>query len=176
MRHPSSARPQAAAVVITAHFLVHTLASGCSSTSEPSTGDVKADLQHADPRFRIRALFQAVEENRADLLEDIVRSLSDDDPGVMMFAATALRKITGQDFDFKPHGTAGEREDALRRWEEWIVKKKIEAEAEMEAVPGVRGRPGGSSSAVGAVRANAGEGRAIPAAAGPARTDNGGKG
>jgi hypothetical protein len=93
---------------------------GCSSTSEPLTGDIARDLQHADPRFRAQAARLAVEQNRVDLAPDLVKVLSDDDAAVRMWAGIALRKLTGQDFDFRPYAGPVERDEAIGRWESWL--------------------------------------------------------
>lgn len=92
---------------------------GCGSTSEPATGDIAKDLKHADPRFRIEAARAAVQAERRDLAPLLIETLGDEDPAVRMWASVALRKLTGQDFDFKPHGTPAEREESVRRWLEW---------------------------------------------------------
>lgn len=93
---------------------------GCSSTSEPSTGDIALDLRHVDPRYRAHAARRAVDENRADLVPDLVKVLADDDGAVRMWAGIALRKLTGQDFDFKPYAGAPERDESIQRWEAWL--------------------------------------------------------
>ena len=96
----------------------------CSSTTEPPSGDPRVDLRSGDPRIRIHGARVAAEASRLDLLEDLSLTLSDPDPAVRMFAEIALRKITHKDFDFKPHGTTAEREEARARWVEWIAAQK----------------------------------------------------
>jgi hypothetical protein len=105
---------------------------GCSSTSEPSTGDLAKDLKHPDPRFRIEAAERVAVEDRMDLLPLLVRNLSDPDGAVRLFTAAALRNLTGLDFGYKPHGTDVERKAAVDRWNEWL---------ESGAGPGVRAVP-----------------------------------
>ena len=105
---------------------------GCSSTAVPSTGVIELDLEHEDPRFRIHAAARAVAEDRTDLVPALVERLSDPDPAVRMFAGAALRKLTGKDFDFSPHGSAAEREAAVERWRAWL-------EARAEADEGLAG-------------------------------------
>ncbi len=116
-----------------AGFLLAGLA-GCSSTTVPATGDIAQDLKHVDPRFRILAVRAAAEEARVDLLDLVVENLSDTDPAVRMFTCVALRKLTGQEIDFKPHGTAAEREEGLARWVKWIEGTKTHAPGENQAV------------------------------------------
>lgn len=95
----------------------------------PSTGVLELDLKHQDPRFRIQAASRAVTENRVDLVPALVENLSDPDPAVRMFTATALRKLTNRDFDFRPYGSEAEREEAIERWKDWLRN---------EAGPGAR--------------------------------------
>jgi hypothetical protein len=81
------------------------------------------DLKHVDPRVRIQAAKVAEQTGRTDLLLDLARNLSDPDPAVRMFTAVALRKLSGMDIDFKPHGTTTEREEGLARWIKWIEEQ-----------------------------------------------------
>jgi len=66
----------------------------------------------------------AADTSRTDLLEPLSKKLLDPDPAVRMFADIALRKLTGRDFDFKPHGTPAEREEAHARWDRYIQDSK----------------------------------------------------
>ncbi len=108
--------------------------SGCSSTTVPATGDIAQDLKHVDPRFRILAVRAAAEEARIDLLDRVAENLSDSDPAVRMFTSVALRKLTGQEIDFKPHGTVAEREEGIARWVKWIEGTKTHAPEENQDV------------------------------------------
>lgn len=101
----------------------------CSATTEPPSGDPRIDLRSGDPRIRILGTRGAAEAGRQDLLEDLSQALSDPDPAVRMFADIALRKITSQDFDFKPHGTTTEREEGRAKWLEWIAAQKRSSES-----------------------------------------------
>lgn len=103
------------------------LGASCSSTSDPATGDPLVDLASGDPRVRIEGAKIAAVENRKDALEALCARLSDEDAAVRMFSDLALRQLTGQDFDFKPHGTIAEREEARRRWVEWLAKERAGA-------------------------------------------------
>lgn len=101
---------------------------GCSSTSDPASGDPRLDLEHADPRVRIRAAEQAVRETRIDLCELLVKNLSDRDGAVRLFASIALRKLTSEDFGYKSHGTLLERREAIERWKRWLLAKGLMAQ------------------------------------------------
>jgi hypothetical protein len=97
---------------------------GCASTSEPATGDLARDLRHPDPRIRAYATKQVAEAQRTDLLDPLIQNLSDPDPAVRMFSAVALRKLTGQDLDFRPYGTVSEREAGIDRWKRWLEESR----------------------------------------------------
>ena len=97
----------------------------CSSTLAPATGDLSADLRHQDPRVRIDAAIKAVAQKRLELAAELVENLSDRDGAVRMFSAVALRKLTGQDFGYKPHGTLLEREEAVASWRAWLAAEGL---------------------------------------------------
>ena len=128
------------------------LSLGCSSTNVPATGDLAQDLEHVDPRIRVQAMKATVEANRVDLLDRLVKALSDRDGAVRMAADIALRKLTGQDFDYKPHGTLEEREDAIVRWTKWVEVRKADG-------MGARGAVAPAVSAAGDASAGAKEGK-----------------
>ncbi len=114
---------------------------GCSSTSDPASGDPRLDLEHADPRVRIRAAEQVVRETRIDLCELLVKNLSDRDGAVRLFASIALRKLTSEDFGYKSHGTLPERREAIERWKRWLRGKGLMAQEEADDDSGEPTRP-----------------------------------
>ena len=116
---PCFLSPRHAGVVCVGALL---LAAACKATYLPATGDIATDLEHRDPRVRLQAAEQAVSQGRTDLLPDLVDALEDRDPAVRMFASVALRKLTGKDFGFKPHGSPAERQEAVRQWRVWIAR------------------------------------------------------
>ena len=98
---------------------------GCSSTSDPATGDLSLDLIHRDPRVRIEASIRAQREGRRDLAHLLIDNLDHNDINVRMVAGMALRKLTGQDLDYSPHGTPAERRLAMERWREWVAREGL---------------------------------------------------
>ena len=103
--------------------IIPPLVAGCRSTSDPATGDPEVDLAHADPRVRIQASFQVVTEDREDLYPQLIHNLRDRDGAVRLFTSIALRKLSGEDFGYRAYGTLGEREVAIRLWEDWWQTK-----------------------------------------------------
>ena len=98
---------------------------GCRSTLDPASGDPRLDLQHADPRVRIGAAEQAVRQSRLDLCGLLVKNLSDRDGAVRLFSSVALRKLTGEDFDYKAYGTLVERRESLELWTKWLESEGL---------------------------------------------------
>ncbi len=95
---------------------------GCSSTNDPATGDLKLDLQHRDPRIRVDATRQAVDEKRLELIYLLIDNLSHRDDAVRFYTAIAIRKLSGQDLGYLPYATPEERDAAVIRWKEWAAK------------------------------------------------------
>ena len=106
-------------------FVLGLLLLGCRSTFDPASGDPRLDLQHADPRVRIGAAEQAVRQSRSDLCGLLVKNLSDRDGAVRLFSSVALRKLTGEDFDYKAHGTLVERREAIELWTKWLESEGL---------------------------------------------------
>ena len=115
---------------------------GCSSTSEPATGDILLDLEHRDPRVRILASERIVSEGKIELAPRLVKNLADPDGAVRMFAAVALRKLTGQDFGYKPFGLPSEQAEAVNAWNAWLASDGYRAQVEMRRRSGEGDVPG----------------------------------
>ena len=112
--------------------------SSCASTSDPASGDLAADLHHKDPRVRVEALIQAQREGRVDLIDLLLENLGHNDGPVRMVSATALRRLTGEDFGFKPYGTPAEQVDAVGRWQCWWNRNREGFSGTKRAVPSAR--------------------------------------
>jgi hypothetical protein len=115
---------------------------GCSSTSEPATGDILLDLEHRDPRVRILASERVVAEGKIELAPRLVKNLADPDGAVRMFTAVALRKLTGQDFGYKPFGLPTEQVEAVNAWNVWLASEGYKAQVEMRRRSAGGGAPG----------------------------------
>ncbi len=55
-----------------------------------------------------------------DYLKELVESLSNDDPKIRMNAAIELKNATGKDFGFNPVADQKQRDEAIKRWLEYI--------------------------------------------------------
>jgi len=92
---------------------------GCTATSDPSTGDIRLDLRHRDPRIRMEAAYQAAKQGRRDLVDELVENLEDRDESVRFFTGIALKRMTGQSFGFRSFGSYSSRKEAVERWRKW---------------------------------------------------------
>lgn len=73
-----------------------------------------------DPAVRIRAMREAVDRERRDLLPSLVNRLEDDDPAVRLFAIVALERMTGQRFAYRPESDRSERQAAVAAWRTYL--------------------------------------------------------
>jgi len=99
-------------------------ASGCTSTSEPATGDLRLDLHHRDPRVRAQAAFRTAEAGREDLAEDLIACLEDRDDSVRFIAGIALKRLTGRDFGYLSYTDPRIRSEAAARWRAWLREER----------------------------------------------------
>ncbi len=93
---------------------------GCSSTYEPATGVLEQDLLHRDPQVRLQAILITEKESRRDLSHFLVSNLTHNDIIVRMISNTALKRLSGEDFNFQAHLAPYERHQAIRRWIAWL--------------------------------------------------------
>ncbi len=96
----------------------------CRSTYEPPSGDLSLDLNHRDPIVRSNAAVEAAEEKRLDLIPQLLKNLRHPNGEVRLFTGVAIRKLSGQDFNYKPYGTAEEQEEAISRYQDWWEKQR----------------------------------------------------
>ncbi len=104
----------------------------CRSTSDPATGVLSVDLNHADPKVRIAAAQRAVAESRDDLLPLLVANLADRDGAVRFFTQIALRKLTSEDFGYSSSALPEDRARAIARWRRWLDRRAELAERAAE--------------------------------------------
>ncbi|MBI4582429.1 MAG: hypothetical protein HY717_00150 [Planctomycetes bacterium] len=96
----------------------------CRSTYEPPTGDLSLDLNHRDPIVRSNAAVEAAEEKRLDLFPQLLKNLRHPNGEVRLFTGAAIRKLSGQDFNYKAYGTTQEQEEAISRYQDWLEKQR----------------------------------------------------
>lgn len=99
------------------------LLSGCASSDDPATGILHIDLMHRDPVVRLEATLRAESQNRVDLIELILENLEHNDINVRMVNGLALKRMTGKDFEFRPHDPPFRRTEAISRWRAWLERE-----------------------------------------------------
>ena len=104
-------------------ILVATLAMGGCMVSPDPVGDVMTSLQSTNPSLRTRAVVKAGNDQDTRAIPLLIDRLEDPDPSVRMFAGTALRKITGEDMDWRFYEPAHTRQEAVKRWRQWQKKQ-----------------------------------------------------
>ena len=120
------------------------LVPGCSSTSEPASGDLGSDLRHPDPRIRMQSAVRAADSRRTDLLLPLVENLSDRDESVRFFSAIALRRLTGEDLGYRSFDPEAVRSGAVERWRKWVAAHPSgDAPADLPAGSAARPHLGG---------------------------------
>jgi hypothetical protein len=107
---------------------------GCA----PSTGGGKTlylRLQDEDPAVRLDATVEAADAKDAKAVPYIVENLGSDDASMRMYSYIALKKITGMTLGYEYFGTQADREQAIKRWREWLRtgRKEVPAAASQSA-------------------------------------------
>ena len=103
--------------------LIATLTIGGCTVSPDPVGDVMTSLQSTNPSLRTRAVVKAGNEQDTRAIPLLIDRLEDSDPGVRMFAGLALRKITGEDMEWRFYESGYKRQDAVKRWRQWQEKQ-----------------------------------------------------
>lgn len=98
--------------------------SGCDSAG----GDLYQRLQHEDPSVRIEAMRQAADAKDMAAAPYIVEQLNDSDADVRMFAVMSLEKMTGRRLGYEHYAPAGQREEAVERWRQWLREHAAETQ------------------------------------------------
>ncbi len=92
--------------------------SGC--TAPPVEPDLSSDQAAA----KVPALVAESERGeRADFVA-LVRALDDDDPAVRFAASQSLAALTGQDLGYRFFDSRLDRQDALSRWQDWLIDRQ----------------------------------------------------
>ncbi len=91
--------------------------SGCGWIGQKS---LPQRLQSEDPAERLDAVVEAENRGSRRAVPYLVDRLSDSEREVRMFAAVALRKITGEDMGYRHYDPESERREAVDRWRQWV--------------------------------------------------------
>lgn len=88
-----------------------------------SAPSVAAGLQSDDPSQRINSAVEAGRSKDTNAVPLLVDRLSDSDSDVRFYAILSLQKITGTDMGYHYYDPAGQRDDAIGRWRQWLGQK-----------------------------------------------------
>jgi hypothetical protein len=89
------------------------LVNGCFSPDPKSLSSTSA------PSL-IPAIKDAANKNDRSAIPILVDRLDDKDSAVRFAAISALRKMTGQDFEYKYYDDDYDRQPAIKRWQQWV--------------------------------------------------------
>lgn len=92
--------------------------SGCGGPG----GDIASGLTSEDPARRAQAAVEAGRACRRDLAGLLVDRLTDNEPEVRLVAIVSLEKITGQTLGYRYYDEPACREQAVRRWRQWLAE------------------------------------------------------
>jgi HEAT repeat protein len=94
----------------------------CTTVKRPEeTEGLLLELESTDPSARAWAVAELARRGEMRALPGLVRRLRDEDGGIRLMSAAALRDLTGEEHGFRAFGPIGEREAAVRRWEAWLT-------------------------------------------------------
>lgn len=113
--------------------LLLALAAGCQKAG-PSVSLCQR-LQDSDPDVRVHAIMEAAQTRDEQALPYLVDRLDDGRDEVRFFAILALEKITGTDRGYKYYEGPGPRQEAVKRWRQWLKERDEKAAASQPADP-----------------------------------------
>ena len=87
---------------------------GCTGFVGPRT------VANEDAAVKIPAIKQAVQENDAQVIPQLVRDLDSDDPAVRFYAIEGLERLTGQTFGYVYYADPPARREATLKWQQWL--------------------------------------------------------
>lgn len=106
--------------------------SGCREPAFPPGLTLAERLQDADEIVRVRAIVEAAEQNRVDVVPLLVDRLEEDSQAVRFYAIQALVRLVGTDHGYDYTATFAQRREAIQRWRSAIMAESGDAAAEME--------------------------------------------
>lgn len=93
----------------------------------PSGANPYEQFQHEDPAVRLGAVRRAGAAGDTSCAGYLVDRLTDTEPDVRFFAILALDRIAGQRLGYRYYDPPEKREQAVRRWREWLARRQAPA-------------------------------------------------
>lgn len=87
---------------------------GCTAPRRPLV------VTDPDPSVKIPAYKKAVRKKDRDAVRQLVADLESDDPAVRLYAVSALRRLTGENFGYRYYDGDEQRQAAVNRWRQWL--------------------------------------------------------
>lgn len=136
---PVTCRLSLVAFIFTFHVSLFTLPS-CVAVPDP-------DFNSPEPGARNAAIVDAAARGDRAALADLVRMLDSDDPATRLLAISALERQTGTTLGYDHAAPSLRRQEATRRWAEWVEHSRSQnptpTAAELPAVPRSADHAGG---------------------------------
>lgn len=85
---------------------------------------IKTSLTAQDPSAKVPAIKEAADTDNEQAVGKLVKALSSDDPAVRLFAAEALKRITGQTLGYSAYADEPDRKRAVGRWNQYVVNQQ----------------------------------------------------
>ena len=99
-------------------------AAACLAGCGPSGKGLYPMFQDEDPSVRLQAILRAGDGKDPKVLPYLIDRLTDSESEVRFFAAVALKRLTGKEMGYKSYGPSGRRAEAVRRWRDWLRRRK----------------------------------------------------
>jgi HEAT repeat protein len=100
-------------------FALAVMLSGwCTGCDAPP---IKPVLTDPDPSVKIPAIELAARQHDMSAIPTLINNLDSADPAIRFYANDALRKLTGQDFDYLFYADQDVRRPAVLRWKAWYA-------------------------------------------------------
>jgi hypothetical protein len=96
---------------------------GCGGGGGQPGQDISRGLQSEDPSQRVQAAVRAGNAHMRQAVPLLVDRLDDPDVEVRFAAIGALRRIIGEDFDYRFNEPASRRAAAVGRWRQWLERE-----------------------------------------------------
>ncbi|MEM8782611.1 MAG: hypothetical protein AAGE65_07100 [Planctomycetota bacterium] len=95
---------------------------------------IKPDLSSDRAAARVPALVEQARLGDDADFASLIRALDDHDPAVRFAAARSLHTLTGQDLGYRFFDPRLERQDAVARWQDWLIRRQTALPDESEQV------------------------------------------
>lgn len=86
---------------------------------------VEPDLSSDRADAKVPALVEQAQRGEDADFTALVRALDADDPAVRFAAARSLQMLTGEDRGYRFFDSRLDRQDAVARWQDWLIQRQV---------------------------------------------------